>query len=101
VRNPSGVVVFTDSLSNGSIVKTDSGASISATLAPNKEAPAGGFVRMTVSYSFPVPTGSPLVGGTGIAASAAVIPEPGTLGLLGTGLIGLAGVMKRKLKLGT
>jgi hypothetical protein len=26
-----------------------------------------------------------------------VVPEPGTLGLLGTGLIGLAGVMLRKM----
>ena len=31
--------------------------------------------------------------------SPTVIPEPGTLGLLGTGLIGLAGMARRKLKL--
>jgi len=34
-------------------------------------------------------------GGTG---GFEVIPEPGTLGLLGTGLIGLAGMVRRKLK---
>jgi hypothetical protein len=36
-----------------------------------------------------------LSGDTGLKA---VVPEPGSLGLLGTGLIGLAGVVRRKLR---
>jgi hypothetical protein len=33
-----------------------------------------------------------------VSGDTIVTPEPGTLGLLGTGLVGLAGIVRRKLR---
>jgi len=59
---------------------------------------ANGFTVQTV-----VTTGKGFFGGEGQLLSgdtntSSIVPEPGTLGLLGTGLLGIGGVLRRKLK---
>ncbi len=61
----------------------------------------GGQVGATVQLT--VNVGKGLFGGSADLSSGETnlsVPEPGTLGLLGTGLLGIGGLMRRKLKLG-
>jgi len=71
--------------------------SISGTWTASGATVYGATVQLTINTGKGFFNGSTMIssGDTNIVAT---VPEPGTLGLLGTGLLGLAGVLHRKLK---
>lgn len=79
IVNNSSVSLFSSTLTGGTVTVVGGNTFVSYNL--------GGVVG-----GFQI-TGSGLVSGDTI-----VTPEPGTLGLLGTGLVGLAGIVRRKLR---
>lgn len=83
--------VFTDSLSGGLLNKNGKSLGILAGLAANSTVASG-----TGTLSLVLKNGA--VGAGSIDVSLVTTPEPGTLGLIGTGLIGLAGIARRKLR---
>jgi len=88
------MTLFTGSLTNGMISITGPGgtAVINASIVG---APVGSFVRINLVLG---PGTSLLAGSVGTLK---IVPEPSTLGLLGSGLIGLAGIVRRRPRLRT
>ncbi len=91
VEDSSNAVLFTSSVTGGTIVKQTNGSiSINGLLAE-------GGLNSTLGTQ--AKNGSRLVVGGGTAdPSTSVVPEPGTLGLFGTGLVGIAGLVRRKVR---
>jgi PEP-CTERM motif len=92
VTNSASAVLFTSSVAGGTITHQSNGSySINGLL-------ANGGLNSILGTKI---SGSRLVSGNGNAVTGtSVVPEPGTLGLLGTGLIGIAGLIRRKTRIG-
>jgi hypothetical protein len=95
VANGSGTI-FVDSLSGGTISKLSRNTNIiTATLLPSTTVTSGTVVFLTTTLD----DNTLSAGSASVVAT--VVPEPSALVSFGTGLVGLAGMMRRKLKRGT
>ncbi len=79
IVNSSNVTLFSSTLTGGTVTVISGNTFVAYNL--------GGIVG-----------GFQLTNGNIVSGDTIVTPEPGTLGLLGTGLVGLAGIVRRKLR---
>lgn len=79
IVNNSSVTLFSGTLAGGTVTVVGGNTFVAYNL--------GGIVG-----------GFQLTNGNIVSGDTIVTPEPGTLGLLGTGLVGLAGIVRRKLR---
>jgi hypothetical protein len=78
IVNSSSVTLFSSTLTGGTVT----------VIGPNT----------FVAYTGPFVGGFQITNGNIVSGDTIVTPEPSTLGLLGTGLVGLAGIVRRKLR---
>jgi hypothetical protein len=98
VESLTDAFLFRDSLLPGFFIQTSGGGFLMP--ASQELAPIPPFVSSaSLGFSITLDNGQLLAANGAIVGSGTVppIPEPGTLGLLGTGMVGLAGLIRRKL----
>lgn len=104
--NNLGTVVFTTgavtngAFSTGSITITATGGSVlfSGTFSSGTISTVNGVTFIDANLACSGCGSVQIVASGAISGDTIVTPEPGTLGLLGTGLVGLAGIVRRKLR---